>query len=151
MHGYGTNACYTWAGGCGASIPAGNAVSFFNESPHSTGLGDWYGTGKYYKIINGELAFKWENYSTLEYRSRTFTEEETTVYSDWSGYSDTVYTADTTREVRTRTAYRYRDKTTSTVYYFRRWSDWSDYSTTPVAASDTIQVETKKQYRFKAK
>jgi len=151
MHGHGTNACYTWAEGCGSSIPVTNAVSFYHESPHTTGLLDWHGTGKYWKEINGERVFKWENYTTKEYRARTYVEGEQMVYSEWSEYGDTVWDADASTEVRTRTVYRYRDKEKSTIYYFSRWTAWSEFSTTPATASDTCMVEIKKQYRCREK
>lgn len=73
MHGWGTNACYTWAGGCGKSISeSSGVVGWFTTSWNSAGLKDWHGTGKYYTYsLDGSLWFKWPNGSQkTQYRYR---------------------------------------------------------------------------------
>lgn len=74
MHVYGYT-CFEWAGGCGkATIPH---VFHYIYSPISwdeAGLKDFYGTGKYYTYIDGELVFKWnDGGSQTEYRYSTRT------------------------------------------------------------------------------
>ena len=84
MHGYGT--CYTWAGGCGAAIP--------NDGGHPTYLPtswdaaqDWYGTGKYYAIIDGARWFRWNDGGTqTQYRSRQQVTNTTTVTKTYPAY-----------------------------------------------------------------
>ena len=73
------------------------------------------------------------------------------VYSDWSSYEDTVYASSSSREVRTRELYRYRDKSTTPVYEYERWTSWTEYGSKPVKETETTQVETVVQYRFKSK
>ena len=57
MHGYGS--CYTWAGGCGApTYESGWRELWSTTSWDNAGFGDWYGTGKYYAYVDGQLVFK---------------------------------------------------------------------------------------------
>lgn len=110
MHGYGT--CYTWAGGCGATTTdAGWHAVWSPVSWDDAGLQDWYGTGKYYTNLDGQVVFKWEDGGTgTQYRSCTRAMVDTYHFyrwTDWSAWSDTVYTASDNRKVETRTVYRY--------------------------------------------
>lgn len=77
--------------------------------------------GNYYKICDGHtkcekgMGSYYYMGTTTQYRYRT----RKPVYSfyrwtDWSAWSDSVYTASSTREVKTQTVYRYRDLYTST-------------------------------------
>ena len=109
MHGWGIT-CPSWAGGCGKTyIPEGAYVQVYSPTSwDNAGLKDWHGTGKYYTYINGELVFKWtEGGTNTQYRYATRTSKQVTNYGNWSSWSDTVYTASSTREVKTQTLYRY--------------------------------------------
>ena len=92
-----------------------------------------------------------EIYKT-QYRSRSIV---TTYYyykwSDWSSYSDTYQSSSSTKEVRTRTAYRYCDRSQVPTYHFQRWGDWSNWTTQKISPSSTVQVETGTFYRYKEK
>lgn len=149
MHGYGT--CFTWAGGCGAATYESGWREIWSTTPwDSAGLRDWYGTGKYYTYINGELCFQLSNVGCKnQYRYATRTLDDVTNYGSWSDYSDTVYTDSTTREVRTRTVYRYCDRQQVATYHFYRWGNWSSWSATSVSDTDNRQVETAKYYRYR--
>ena len=147
-----SHTCFTWAGGCGkAVIPESSWHEVWSTTSwDNAGLRDWYGTGKYYTYINGELVFKWDDgngKAKTQYRYATRTLDNVTNYGSWSEYSDTEYTESSSREVRTRTVYRYRDRQEIPTYHFYRWSDWSDWSQTAVSETDNRQVETTKYYR----
>ena len=110
MHGYGT--CWTWAGGCGAkTYESGWTAMHHPTSWNNAGLKDWHGTGKYYTYLDGQLWFKWpEGGSKTQYRycSRT----KNTVYhfyqwGSWSDWSTSYVSANSERNVETRTVYRY--------------------------------------------
>lgn len=110
MHGYGT--CWTWAGGCGAAThSSGWREVWSTTSWDNAGLMDWYGTGKYYTYINGELVFKLvEAGPKTQYRYCTresIDGYEFYRWGDWSEWSDTPYSANDDRNVEMRTAYRY--------------------------------------------
>ena len=151
MHGSGT--CFTWAGGCGAATSSANFVGvYYPTAWNSAGLQNWYGTGKYYAVIDGQTVFRWDDGGTAtEYRYATRTLDDVKNYSEWSAYGDTKYTASATREVRTRDMYRYRDRKQVATYHFYRWSDWSNWSATAVTANDSKQVENKVFYRYRDK
>ncbi|MDO4543771.1 MAG: protein kinase [Clostridia bacterium] len=84
------------------------------------------------------------------------------VYGEWSEWStDEVDTTDT-RQVESRTEYRYMDKTTKTVTETLSdwtlentetvWGDygaWSNWSISSVTTTEARQVESKKQYRYR--
>ncbi|MBR7188999.1 MAG: hypothetical protein IKD53_10645, partial [Clostridia bacterium] len=112
MHVY--DKCYTWAGGCGNSIGSSNAqVTWLTTTP-SQGTQNWLGTGR---IMTGSASnnrwFLWTdsgNYpngcSETGYRYATRTKS----WGTWSSWSDTVATASGSRNVETRTVYRYKVK-----------------------------------------
>ena len=142
MHGWDIN-CPTWAGGCGTYIPEDAWVeNYFPISWDDANFQDWYGTGHYYTIINGERWFKWIYGSSTrmetEYRYRENKIE--TTYSDPT-YSDEPIEASDILDVVPVTAYRSRTKTV--IYTYWRWTEWSEWTTQYIAPSDTTQVETK--------
>ena len=72
------------------------------------------------------------------------------IWNAWSEYSDSPVSADSDREVRTRTMYRSRTHGPSTATYkYYRWSGWSDWSTTPVSKNDSREVQTQTDYRYR--
>ncbi|MCM1178620.1 MAG: leucine-rich repeat domain-containing protein [Clostridium sp.] len=90
-----------------------------------------------------------------------------TTWGSWSAWQDTAVSSGTTRQVNTRTMYRYRDKSTttstnSTLSGWTKydssttWGSWSAWQDTAVSASSTRKVETKQvqvtaaytQYRY---
>lgn len=151
MHGWDIT-CPTWAGGCGeAYIPESSwHVVWSTVSWDNAGLKDWHGTGKYYTYIDGELVFKWtEGGSKTQYRYATRTLNNVTNYGSWSDWRDTVYSASSTREVQTRTVYRYCDRQQIPTYHFYRWGSWSDWSANAVSQTNNRQVETMPYYRYR--
>lgn len=54
-------------------------------------------------------------------------------------------------ETRTRTLYRFRDRSLVTTNYFYKWNEWSDWNTAEVTANDDLKVETRTTYRWQAK
>ncbi|MBO5002503.1 MAG: hypothetical protein J6C66_07355, partial [Prevotella sp.] len=110
MHGYGN--CYTWAGGCGRTTDvSGWRQIYSTTSWNAAELKDWYGTGKYYTYIDGQLVFKWTDGGTkTQYRYST--REPETVYqfyrwSDWSEWNVTEYETTDVQNVETQITYRY--------------------------------------------
>lgn len=113
MHVY--NKCYTWAGGCGSTIGSTNYQVCWLTTPPGSGTQDWEGTGR---IMLGsgtrDRWFYWvdssQGYpngkSTTGYRYRTRTKS----WGSWSGWSDNAVSGSTTRNVQTRTVYRYKMK-----------------------------------------
>ena len=110
MHGYGS--CWNWAGGCGAPTYDWGWREVWSTVPwDSANLRDWYGTGKYYTYIDGELVFQLSNVSAKT-QYRYCTREATNAYEfyrwgDWSDWTTTVHSADENRNVETRTAFRH--------------------------------------------
>ena len=86
-----------------------------------------------------------------QYRYRTRSLENVTDYGSWSKWSDTVYSSSSTRDVETRTMYRYCDREQEYTYRFQRWGDWSNWTTQQISPSSTVQVETGTFYRYKEK
>ncbi len=151
MHGYGFT-CPTWAGGCGQAMISDQYHIIWGTIPQSEmGFQDWHGTGHTYAYYEGNLVFRNiynPNESKTQYRYRTRSLEDVVSYSDWSSYSDTPVSESSTREVRTRTVYRYCDRSLQYTYYFSKWGDWSSWSTTPVSTTSNRQVETQQVYRY---
>ena len=84
MHGYGT--CYTWCGGCGAATTAAGIRMTYDPTNWSTAQ-DWYGTTKYYAIINGERWFRWDDGGTqTQYRSRKLVTNTTVTSKTYLAY-----------------------------------------------------------------
>jgi len=110
-----SNKCYTWAGGCGNSIGSSNvAVTWLNVSSGS-GTQDWNGTGRVcYGSDTRNRWFYWvdssqgypNGMSAIGYRYATRSKN----WGAWSGWSDTAVAGSSTRNVQTRTVYRYRVK-----------------------------------------
>lgn len=110
-----SNQCYTWAEGCGNSIGSSNAQACWLPVSSSSGTQNWLGTGK---IMYGSNAYdRWfywtdssQGYpngkSTTGYRYRTRTKS----WGSWSEWMDTAVTSSSTRNVETRTLYRYKSK-----------------------------------------
>lgn len=158
MHGWGSGACYTWAGGCGGNIPEGSwQQTYSTVSWDSAGLTDWYGTGKYYTTaLDGTRWFKWTESGSPKTQSRYRDRSQITTYSywrwgGWSDWSDTAYSSSDSRKVETQTLYRYATRTQSTTYYFEQWSSWSSWSESPISSSSDVDVETRTLYRYKRK
>ena len=76
MHGWAIT-CPTWAGGCGKGyIPENSYRWVFSEISYSAaGLKEWYGTGKYYTKINGQIVFSSQKGQMTVYRYSTRTIE----------------------------------------------------------------------------
>ena len=152
-HAYGYP-CYTWGGGCGRSgtITQGSYHEVWGTIPQSQmGFQDWHGTGHTYAYYNGELVFRnihTPNASATEYRYRTRSTESVPSYSSWSDYSDTYQSSSSSKEVRTRTLYRWRDAQQTPVYHFKKWGGWSNWSEKELASSDTREVESQVFYRY---
>lgn len=160
MHGYGT--CYTWAGGCGGTIPDDFHSTWSTISWDNANLQDWYGTGhSYTTALDGTIWFQWNDGNgdpKTQYRYRDRSQVTTYTYSrwgDWSSYSDTRYTESSTRQVRTRTVYRYCERKKEYTYYYERWGAWSEYSDTApasgTAGNSDMEVQSRIVYRYRKK
>ena len=107
-------------------------------------------------VVNGLQYYYEEQITTpatykTQYRSRTVTKTTEYSWGSWSAYSDTAYTASSTRQVRTRTMYRYCTRSLNYTYYYQRWGAWSEYSASPVSASSNVEVRTRTVYRYREK
>ena len=154
-HGYGFP-CYTWGGGCGqGTIQESSYHEVWGTTPQSQmNWQDWHGTGHTYAYYNGERVFRnihRPNASKTQYRYATRTISDVTTYSDWSSYSDTYQSSSSTKEVQTRTVYRYCDRTQVPTYHFRRWGSWSTWTTQAINSSSTRQIESSTFYRYRDK
>ena len=98
-----------------------------------------------YFVMDTETLYK------TQYRSRTVSTTYYYKWSDWSSWSDSSITGSSTREVQTRTVYRYCDRTRVPTYHFQRWGSWSSWTTQPAASSATKQVESSTFYRYRDK
>lgn len=153
MHGWDIY-CPTWAGGCGkAYIPESNWHTIYSTTaPSSVSFKDWYGTGHYYAYVDGELVFRWDYGNPgpqTQYRYRTRTSYQVKNYGSWSNWRDTYYSSSDTRDVESRTLYRYRDRVQKATYYFYRWGNWSEWSSDAVSSSSDREVETGNFYRYR--
>lgn len=108
--------CYTWNDGCGYSGNLTWAQMWSTTSWNSAGLVDPHGTSKpYTDNLGGGRWYKYPESGSpktgYSYRDRsktiTYTYER---WGDWSAWSDTIYSGSGTRQVETRTVYRYRLK-----------------------------------------
>lgn len=147
--GWASEHCYN----CNAdSMHLAKEVEYYDVSWDNARWETWKYNSNYqvtYTVrVWGEGCFKGDKTRTV-YRYATRTPTEVTKYSSWSDYSDTVYTASSTREVRTRTVYRYRDRQQVPTYHFYRWNSWSAWSENVVSVTDNRQVETTKFYRYR--
>lgn len=152
MHGWNMY-CPTWAGGCGKGWITENMWTqvYSTTSWDAAGLKDWHGTGKYYTYIDGQLVFKWTSGgSGTQYRYATRSTQQVANYGSWSSWGDTYYSNSSTREVQTRTVYRYCDRSKVATYHFWRWKDWEDWAETKPAAANNREIEEKKFYRTRS-
>lgn len=105
---------YSYGGNCGAcgtTMESSSGTVVWLTTPWSEAVAYRpYGsdTGKYAIHINGLAYWKWTDGSPkTQYRYRTRTETETVSYGSWSSWGDTAYTETSSRDVETRTIYRY--------------------------------------------
>lgn len=155
MHGWGFT-CPTWAGGCGkARLESEHWHTLWSTTPPSSvSFGDWYGTTHYYAYVDGVLVFRWDYGNPgpqTQYSYRTRSTYQETNYGSWSGWGDAYYSSSSTREVESRTVYRYCDRAQTATYHYYRWTDWSGWSTTETFANNDRQVETATYYRYRDK
>ena len=151
MHGWNIY-CPTWAGGCGNGWISEDrcTVVYSTTSWDAAGLSDWYGTGKYYAYVDGQLVFKWTSGgSGTQYRYCTRSTQQVVNYGSWSEWGDTAYYNSSNREVQTRTVYRYCDRSQVPTYHFWKWGDWSEWSVTAVSGTDSREFETATFYRYR--
>ncbi len=144
--------CFTWAGGCGLAQPYLWNEMWSPVSWDNAGLRNWHGTGHYYTYLDGLLVFKWSDGNgdpRAQYRYATRTIEQVVEYGSWSSYSDQAIAESDTKQVRTRTVYRYRDRPQVPTYHFYRWGPWSDWSANEISESNNRQVETALVYRYR--
>lgn len=155
MHGWGFT-CPTWAGGCGKARLESDYwhVLWSTTPPSSVSFGDWYGTTHYYAYVDGVLVFRWDYGNPgpqTQYSYRTRSTYQETNYGSWSGWGDAYYSSSSTREVESRTVYRYCDRSQLATYYFYRWTNWSDWSSTVASPNNDRQAETTTFYRYRDK
>lgn len=151
----GKNLCYGWDGGCGKTNTGGSYTTLRLDTPYSSTT-DYNGVGMRYIIYNGEKVFAYTNSSSqhykapiTQYRYRTRTAREVAHYGNWSAWQDTAYSNSSTREVQTRTVYRYCDRSEVVTYHYYRWGTWSDWSTDSVTENNNRQVENTTYYRYR--
>ncbi len=150
--------CYTWADGCGytgSDFNYNTIHTFYSAIPYSQ-ASEFKGVGRLYsdKTEQGR-AFAWykggldyhDPITQYRYQKRSTTQSPS--YGSWSNWSDTPYSSSSSREVQTRTVYRYRDRTQTTTYYYSRWGEWSAWSANAVTQSNTRDVETATFYRYR--
>ena len=151
-HGWAFN-CAGWGGGgCGTYIPESTWHQMWSDVSWSqAGFQDFHGTGHYVTYYFGDRWFRWDDNGQPRtgYRYRTRSSYQDKNYGSWSSWGDTAYSGSSTREVETRTVYRYRDRQQTTTYHFYRWKDWSAWSTNAVTQSNTRKVETATFYRYR--
>lgn len=116
----------------------------------------YYDNGWWYWYDEGQGCYRnetpvYESQQYTAYRSRKVKYVYEDVWSDWSGWSEKAVKANDSRNVETRTVYRYRDQQSRTTYYFYTWSDWTGFSDEKVDGSDTREVQQKKLYRYRQK
>lgn len=68
---------------------------------------------------------------------------------DWSEWDDKSYNSTSTRQVETRTLYRYCDREEIPTYHFYRWKEWSNWADEVMKESDTREVESATFYRYR--
>lgn len=100
----------------------------------------------YYFVIDSDSSYE------TQYRSRTVkTTYHYEKWGEWSDYSETEQVASDTKEVRTKTQYRYCDRPGTPTYTYCRWSDWNEWTSTELKEDSTTQVESKTFYRSREK
>ena len=120
------------------------------ENPWSDSI--YWGSNKYYQYIGGNIWWNWADGAPKnQWRYQTRSVQNVSSWSAWSSYSDSAVSATSSREVNTRTLYRYCERTQIPTYHFYQWGNWSEWSATAVAQSDSRQVETATYYRYRDK
>lgn len=108
-----------------------------------------------YTSSNSSSLSGWNHYDTVEADAG---------YSPWSEWSESAVSGSDTRQVESKSIYRYRDKEKTTgstsvmsgwnqydvTYHFSDYGGWSGWSTTPAYESNTRQVQTATQYRYRS-
>lgn len=130
------------------SVPSSSfTLTYRKWSSSMTIYGDYI-----FSYYDGEIWYRDDSRDMkTQYRYATRTLEDVVMYTEWSQYSDTVYTESSTREVRSCTAYRYCDRQQVPTYHFYRWGNWSDWSTKLASENNSREVETKTFYRYQDK
>lgn len=159
MHVY--TQCFTWAGGCGSKAIASYQYKWnalWSTTPwNNAGFKDWYGTGKMYTTINGQLYFKWDDgngnpKTQYRYRDRSYVTNYTYErWGSWSSYADNAYSSSATRQVESRTVYRYSDRKLIKTYYHERLGPWSKYGDQKIAETSDTEVQSRVVYRYRKK
>lgn len=151
----GQNLCYSWDGGCGRSGTGGSYTTLRLTTPYSS-TSDFGGVGMRYITVNGDKVFAYTSSSSpyyvapiTQYRYRTRSTYQEAHYGNWSSWSNSPYSGSSTREVETRTVYRYCDRTQIATYHFYRWGNWSGWSTNAVSSNNDRKVETATFYRYR--
>ena len=151
----GQNLCYSWDGGCGRTNTGGSYTELRLETPYSSTV-DFGGVGMRYITVNGDKVFAYTSSSSqyyrapiTQYRYRTRSTQQITNYGSWSSWGDTAYSNSSTRQVETRTVYRYCDRSKVATYHFYRWGGWSNWSENKVSATNDRQVENTTYYRYR--
>ena len=153
MHYWGDHVCYTWMGGCGRSnaVYEDSWTLVWSTTPWSSAV-DTDGTGHPYIGSKPNCLFVHQNSgSKTQYSYCTRSTYQEASYGSWSSWSDTAYSKSSTRDVETRTVYRYCDRSKVPTYHFQRWGDWSNWSTQQVSPNSTKQVESATFYRYRDK
>jgi len=147
---------YSYGGGCGACgtvLEASSETIVWFTTPWSeAGPYRPYGsdTGKYAINVNGLTYWAWTNGSPkMQYQYRTRSTQQVTNYGSWSNWGDTSYSSSSSRDVQTRTVYRYCDRPKDTIYCFYRWSDWSNWYLDEITETSDRQVESTAYYRYR--
>ena len=142
-------------GNCGTRLEDSSGTVVWLETPWSDAVHyrpHGTDTGKYAVHINGLTYWTWTDGSAkTQYRYRTRSTYQTPNYGSWSGWGDTSYSSSSSREVETRTAYRYCDRQQIATYHFWRWKDWSGWSENQASGNDNRQVENTTYYRYRDK
>ena len=108
---WGSNQTCEICGKSGTITSDTGTVEWFTN-PWSDSVAWGSNTGKYYQYIDGGIWWNWSDGGgpKTQYRSCTRTQVYTYYFyrwKDWSDWGDTVYTASDSRQVETRTLYRY--------------------------------------------
>ena len=156
VHMYQYTTCFTWAGGCGGNIPSSAYHTLRSSIPYSSTY-NFHGTGVNCADNTDQgRAFAFTSSGSqyyvapiTQYRYRTRTSSQVANYGNWSSWGDTAYSNSSSREVQTRTMYKYRTRSQVSTYYFYRWKDWSSWSTTAVGGNDNREVQTATYYRYR--
>ena len=153
----GQNVCYSWDGGCGRSYAGGSYKAIRLATPYSETL-DFGGTGVRYTTVNGEKVFAYTSSSSqyyvapiTQYRYQTRSATQEVHYGTKSDWSFTPYSSSSTRNVETRTVYRYMDFVEVKTYHFYRWTDFTDWSPNEVYETSSRQVKETLFYSYQDK